>query len=1544
MGKDDKQRRKGNAQGASSSRAAELLQKSGFNVNFLGFNAADSGLNLGLGDAEERDDYADLDAKVRVIFRKFGKREANTREKALKSLAETVVEDPGSSNCFKAFVGVYSKLIFDPSTAVRIASNEALAVFIKTFKGKIAADVVTVIPFLLLSTFDHITAVKKSALDLLEQCFETEKREKIYQQFTAGTIEICLEMVKRRHNSMGPQKFEDLENYNQRCERLISQALSFIENLIEKFDDKQGIFKVLEAEFDKLIGMGPAIQGKLMKVFLVYMKLESFEDVLKSKVCGKIVKLMDSPNESVSQHAFSCYLYMANAVGNGQGVNFSLRDFVCVPVQRMVSRKASHYKSLEHCLLPLVIIVIKGMEDQKELKEWIQTLLKAFFDGEMPANVFLHWAKSFADVIEILNLKYLEKEYDDDIAESVEEAVVKFLHIYLTKEEEDLKENGKSIEEIALRLIINQSSEKGNKKVVDFINLALSNIFYNLPKSEGFILKLWDHREDKTLDSFIFYLGKEILEGDSVSSDLYIKVLSCGCYKEWEEIDFGLFKTSILERMKEMKEINDVLFEGFRYLVEKNRADGKELFGVIDLRKMKHAVKLLLLTEEGASSLFNCDDRERILSIILNGLPDNPTLFKINGFKSSLLGWINETKTENIYSIIRDLSSKVNVPALTKLINVVVKVDEVPSKLLDDLSRAFVHRLVNSEYEEFPEEGDKESLDWFLTQHQTDLHLISSVLDCECPFDNIDDFYGTVAKGFDGIFTILNLFEQSKKDILELSFALDSYVASHVLAKEPVAHAFAFASPSNLKSKDLDETRRILKDTLIKAAFYKNLEAEHVTQNMKLHLVLLYAASTVYVDSVHNDGLRKLLINYMKGFEEFFKNWNEEDRGSIIRAAVGVYLGEQLSFTFMYGLKRLKSDWSHVRDKVMSSSLSQDHKLGLEAVLNNDFILDIPDIIEKREFLPFIVSLEKQTQKLKENIRNEDVAIVLLAELKEKFEKTDSVWLFTSTGDLDRDLLSCAVLRLAVQLVGRLPDLPQELRDFVLCGLITAMQDFTAKEERSQLSEVMASLSLEFFTSYDRKLGDKLNELKSLPEVSEEVLENKLLVESQIQEWREFFGSSASTYTFAWFCWMSVGNSKGKVNYGLFSPFLRLQMAEFIDNPSPLMTQNISGRNLLTADEIFDCLVDLLFSPVAELQLLAIFLLQNLVLTHFTIKDELDDQLKKMLQTSESLPSCNGDEEESERNAIEYKLSRFFDNVINKLTSFPRSPDIDPCLIIWDLLIRTVKLLDSQQSAEFCAQINSEVIGGVLEAVTRHLPLDKNVDEVREIIEKRPDDVFSFWKIPFDVDDSKRVVDDKEYSLWLYYRSLETLPALVREWIGPWKNENLKRFTALSLSPILIEEELNKIGNVKTKSGFSVRSRPSTKEIVARYQVEELTLETTIKLPDDYPLSQVTIVHDKRNIIAKGMTHKLHLNLFSYVNTRNGAICDAVLQWKKNVEKQIAGVEDCSICMMTVSSRNYRMPDLKCRQCFKKFHSDCMLKWIQTSTKPTCPLCRNEFY
>uniref|UniRef100_A0A914D5J1 E3 ubiquitin-protein ligase listerin n=1 Tax=Acrobeloides nanus TaxID=290746 RepID=A0A914D5J1_9BILA len=104
------QRRKGNAQTASSSRAAELLQSSGIPLPAL--------LGLDTSSVDIPDAFADefgpnVDPEFRIALKKLSKRDSFTREKAVKELADLLNNSnyEQTKNSFSAFASSYSKLV-----------------------------------------------------------------------------------------------------------------------------------------------------------------------------------------------------------------------------------------------------------------------------------------------------------------------------------------------------------------------------------------------------------------------------------------------------------------------------------------------------------------------------------------------------------------------------------------------------------------------------------------------------------------------------------------------------------------------------------------------------------------------------------------------------------------------------------------------------------------------------------------------------------------------------------------------------------------------------------------------------------------------------------------------------------------------------------------------------------------------------------------------------------------------------------------------------------------------------------------------------------------------------------------------------------------------------------------------------------------------------------------------------------------------------------------------------------------------------------------
>jgi len=86
------------------------------------------------------------------------------------------------------------------------------------------------------------------------------------------------------------------------------------------------------------------------------------------------------------------------------------------------------------------------------------------------------------------------------------------------------------------------------------------------------------------------------------------------------------------------------------------------------------------------------------------------------------------------------------------------------------------------------------------------------------------------------------------------------------------------------------------------------------------------------------------------------------------------------------------------------------------------------------------------------------------------------------------------------------------------------------------------------------------------------------------------------------------------------------------------------------------------------------------------------------------------------------------------------------------------------------------------------------------------------------------------------------------------------------------------------------------------------------------------------------------LSIKKLLSSQNGDIIGAVLLWKKNIEKEIDGAEDCYICYSVVHAVDNSLPKLSCKTCKNKFHVACIRKWFRSSHKSNCPLCQNYFF
>ncbi|KAM0747033.1 hypothetical protein T439DRAFT_104716 [Meredithblackwellia eburnea MCA 4105] len=233
---------------------------------------------------------------------------------------------------------------------------------------------------------------------------------------------------------------------------------------------------------------------------------------------------------------------------------------------------------------------------------------------------------------------------------------------------------------------------------------------------------------------------------------------------------------------------------------------------------------------------------------------------------------------------------------------------------------------------------------------------------------------------------------------------------------------------------------------------------------------------------------------------------------------------------------------------------------------------------------------------------------------------------------------------------------------------------------------------------------------------------------------------------------------------------------------------------------------------------------------------------------------------------------------------------------------------------------------------------------------------------PWAIDDFRiDLVDDLSsstlpvFATFVYYRSLQALPSLIRSWWEMCKNRQLSiaisTFTSRHFSPVLVANELahlrdpnDPIGKaLRDNEDFTVKVAAGASEVKAVFIVDEQNMEISIRLPPEFPLQQVEVKDVRKVGVKDDQWRAWLLAIQQVITTQNGLIADALSLFKRNVTLHFDGVEPCAICYSIISVVDRSLPTKKCRTCNNRFHAGCLYKWFSTSHGSSCPLCRSLF-
>jgi hypothetical protein len=234
------------------------------------------------------------------------------------------------------------------------------------------------------------------------------------------------------------------------------------------------------------------------------------------------------------------------------------------------------------------------------------------------------------------------------------------------------------------------------------------------------------------------------------------------------------------------------------------------------------------------------------------------------------------------------------------------------------------------------------------------------------------------------------------------------------------------------------------------------------------------------------------------------------------------------------------------------------------------------------------------------------------------------------------------------------------------------------------------------------------------------------------------------------------------------------------------------------------------------------------------------------------------------------------------------------------------------------------------------------------------------------------------------HKTVLCLPAMVRYFNSNDANriqsallakfiESFARVSILRREIQLIDKIYASSGTFGGSSGLTVVGSLASGEITAVFvppnaDDEATKVEMKIRLPTCYPLKNVEVdCNTKLGLInnsrsanssagssgagagagsgdSSSRNRRWVLQIIQMLAQQDGNVMDAVLLWKRNVEKEFEGVEACPICYSILHPKNMCIPSLACPTCNNKFHNECLYTWFKSSGKSKCVICQQPFF
>ncbi|KAJ3119569.1 listerin E3 ubiquitin protein ligase 1 [Nowakowskiella sp. JEL0407] len=303
MGKDKKERVKGNLQPANAQRTADLSFSTAFNSfgsSSESYSASDD-VFASVSGLESVDDLVS-DPDLKLQLKKLSKRDTTTRIKALDDIL-SYLESKDSiflqSEILPIYPILYNKLILDSTRQIRDLASSLHAV-ITTKLGKLISPILKrIVPPWLLSQFDPSPNTSSVAISSFQSMFPDEKRKKLFKVTKVEIISFCKEMlINATPTNLSNPRFTLPEDMTSKYERVIVASCKLLELMLTELDFDE--LSSCETDFIALLEKSESKNGVWEHMQSQHDSFRSSIYSLLSTLCKKQPKLVETRLEDIS--------------------------------------------------------------------------------------------------------------------------------------------------------------------------------------------------------------------------------------------------------------------------------------------------------------------------------------------------------------------------------------------------------------------------------------------------------------------------------------------------------------------------------------------------------------------------------------------------------------------------------------------------------------------------------------------------------------------------------------------------------------------------------------------------------------------------------------------------------------------------------------------------------------------------------------------------------------------------------------------------------------------------------------------------------------------------------------------------------------------------------------------------------------------------------------------------------------------------------------------------------------------------------------------